>query len=72
MAGAITPTPLMRAVLERTETADGAPARLGVSHDATFYLACGYVPRHLMPENGVRLEALNAGGKVVWSYGASQ
>jgi hypothetical protein len=144
----------MRAVLERTETADGVLARLGISHDATFYritgakkrgdcfavgygratsatinlVACGempakqrpvvdssvfettnagttfdqligwtapnvrlltlfdsngtslvsvtpeggfyYFPRDLMPKNGVRLDALNGAGKVVWSYDA--
>jgi hypothetical protein len=155
VAGAVTPTPSMRAVLERTQTADGVLARVGISHDATFYritgakkrgdcfavgygratsatinlIACGetpatqrpvvdssvfetvngtttfdqligwstpnvrlltlfdsdgtslvsvtpeggfyYLPRHLMPKNGVRLDALNGAGKVVWSYDAT-
>jgi hypothetical protein len=155
-AGSVTPTPLMRSVLERTQTADGVLARLGISHDATFYriggaeergdcfavgygqevsatinlVACGetpraqrpvvdssvfettdvgttydqligwtapnvdflalfdsngtslisvtpesgfyYLPRRLMPKTGVRLDAFNRAGKVVWSYDAGQ
>lgn len=151
VAGEVTPTPLMRAVLERTQTGDGVVARLGISHDATFYritgankrrdcfavgygratsatislVTCGetpakqrpvvdssvfettsagttfdqligwtapnvrlltlfdsdgtslvsvtldggfyYLPRDLMPKNGVRLDALDRSGKVVWS-----
>lgn len=38
---AISPTPLMQSVLEKTDTADGALLRLGTNRDATFYRITG-------------------------------